>query len=169
MPTPATDVRKQAARAESETRDQQFRTLADSIPQLAWMADHEGYIFWYNKRWYDYTGTALEEMEGWGWEKVHDPVELKRMSVTWRRALATGEPWDDTFPLRRHDGQMRWHLSRALPVRDDQGRVVRWFGSNTDITEQRAMEEALRRAPDELEEGVRGRTADLGAANEARE
>src|SRR5947209_11400390 len=108
-------------------------------------------------------------MEGWGWKAVHDPAELPRVMANWTAAIARGEPWDDTFPLRRHDGQMRWHLSRALPVRDDRGRVVRWFGSNTDITEQRAMEEALRRAHDELEARVRERTADLAAANESLE
>src|SRR5436309_9610263 len=132
MPTPATDVRKQAARAESETRDQQFRTLADSIPQLAWMADHEGYIFWYNDRWYDYTGTTLEQMEGWGWQSVHDPAELPRVVETIKASFASGEPWDCTFPLRRHDGVFRWHLSRMLPIKDEAGRVTMWFGSNTD-------------------------------------
>ncbi len=117
--------------------EEQFRQLANSIPQLAWMADETGWIFWYNQRWYDYTGTTFEQMQGWGWEKVHDPEELQRMLVTWKAALKSGEPWQDTFPLRRHDGQMRWHLTRALPIRNDQGVIIRWFGTNTDITDQR--------------------------------
>ena len=143
MPTPATDVRKQAARAESETREQQFRTLANSIPQLAWMANQEGYIFWYNDRWYDYTGTTLEEMEGWGWRKVHHPDEVERVVERIKVAFATGEPWEDTFPLRGKNGEYRWFLSRALPIKDADGKVVRWFGTNTDITEHREMERAL--------------------------
>jgi PAS domain S-box-containing protein len=126
--------------------EQQFRALADSIPQLAWMARPDGHIFWYNKRWYDYTGTTPDQMEGWGWQAIHDPKELPRVLENWKATLAAGRPWEDTFPLRRHDGAMRWHLSRALPVRDERGRVVRWFGTNTDITEIRQMEEALREA-----------------------
>ena len=124
----------------------QFRTLADSIPQLAWMARPDGHIFWYNQRWYDFTGTAPEQMEGWDWQSVHDPAELPRVLEKFKSAIASGEPWEDTFPLRRHDGAMRWHLSRALPVRDEQGRVVRWFGTNTDITDRRRMEEELKEA-----------------------
>ncbi len=118
-----------------------FRQLANTIPQLAWMANPDGWIFWYNERWYEYTGTTLEQMQGWGWEDVHDPVELKRVSVTWKAALAGGQPWEDEFPLRRHDGEFRWHLSRALPLRDGEGRIVLWFGTNTDITDQRRLAE----------------------------
>jgi PAS domain S-box-containing protein len=134
--------------AEQALRDseEQFRTLADSIPQLAWMTRPDGHIFWYNRRWYEYTGTTPDQMEGWGWQSVHDPAELPRVLTNWRAALARGEPWEDTFPLRRHDGQMRWQLSRAVPVRDDQGRVVRWFGTNTDITDRIEIEAALKDA-----------------------
>ena len=121
-----------------------FYTLANSISQLAWMADDAGYIFWYNQRWYDYTGTTLEEMQGWGWQKVHHPEEVGRVVERIKRAFSTGEPWEDTFPLRSKDGEYRWFLSRALPIRDGDGRVVRWFGTNTDVTEQRQMEQTLR-------------------------
>lgn len=143
--TLAQDVtdRKQAELRHREA-EEQFRTLADNIPQLAWMADQTGWIFWYNRRWYEYTGTTPEEMEGWGWQSVHDPVELERMLPGWNAAIAAGVPWEDTFPLRRHDGEMRWHLSRAMPVRDAEGNIVRWFGTNTDVTEQRELEQALR-------------------------
>ncbi|MDR3638355.1 MAG: PAS domain S-box protein, partial [Isosphaeraceae bacterium] len=120
--------------------ERQFRTLADSIPQLAWMTRPDGFIFWYNKRWYEYTGTSAEDMEGWGWQSVHDPAELPRVLTKFKEALASGEPWEDIFPLRRHDGAMRWHLSRAVPVRDDQGRIVRWFGTNTDIDDRKQAE-----------------------------
>ena len=104
--------------AESEEK---FRTLAESIPQLAWMADAERLIFWYNQRWYDYTGTYFEEMEGWGWQKVLDPKELSRILEKFKRHIASGEPWEDTFPLRRRDGAMRWHLSRARPFATSRG------------------------------------------------
>src|SRR5436190_5113842 len=166
MNNSASDVRKQAASAEAETREQQFRTLANSIPQLAWMADHEGYIFWYNDRWYDYTGTTLEEMQGWGWQKVHHPDEVGRVVERIKLAFDTGEPWEDTFPLRSKAGAYRWFLSRALPIKDADGKVVRWFGTNTDVTVQRQMERALRESRDELEKRVAERTTALSEANE---
>ncbi len=125
---------------ESEAR---FRTMANSIPQLAWMADEKGYIFWYNERWFAYTGTTLEEMAGWGWQKVHDPEQVARVVEKITRCFQTGEVWEDTFPLRGRDGIYREFLSRAVPIRDPQGKVLRWFGTNTDISESKALEEAL--------------------------
>jgi len=155
-------------RAEETLREneRQFRTLANSIPQLAWMADREGYIFWYNDRWYDYTGTTLEEMQGWGWQKVHHPDEVGRVVERIKVAFNTGEPWEDTFPLRSKSGEYRWFLSRALPIKDAEGRVVRWFGTNTDVTEQRELEQALRESRDQLEQKVAHRTAELSRTNE---
>jgi len=135
--------RKRAARALAES-EERFRTLADNIAQFAWMADETGSIFWYNKRWYDYTGTTLDEMQGWGWQKVHHPDYVNRVVEKIRRSFATGTIWEDTFPLRGKDGTYRWFLSCAIPIRHESGQVVRWFGTNTDITEQRAVEEALR-------------------------
>ncbi len=141
--------RKMAEKALRES-EAQFRTLADSIPQLAWMTKPDGYIFWYNQRWYDYTGTTLEQMNGWGWQSVHDPVELPRVMENWKVALGLGLAFEDIFPLRRHDGQMRWHLTRAVPVRDDRDRILCWFGTNTDITEERARIEAGRQRTEQL-------------------
>jgi PAS domain S-box-containing protein len=160
------DLLKRATRAEAEAREQQFLTLANSISQLAWMADGEGYIFWYNDRWYEYTGTTLEEMQGWGWQKVHHPDEVARVVERIKVAFATGEAWEDTFPLRSKTGEYRWFLSRALPIADEEGRVVRWFGTNTDITEQRQLEQALRASRDELEQKVTHHTAELSRTNE---
>jgi PAS domain S-box-containing protein len=160
------DLLRRATAAEAEARERQFRTLANSISQLAWMADHEGYIFWYNDRWYDYTGTTLEEMQGWGWQKVHHPEEVTRVVERIKVAFNTGQPWEDTFPLRSKTGEYRWFLSRALPIFDAQGKVVRWFGTNTDITEQRELEKALRESRDQLERKVTDRTAELSRTNE---
>jgi PAS domain S-box-containing protein len=120
---------------------QQFEALANSIPQLAWMAKPDGSIFWYNQRWHDYCGTTHGQMEGWGWEIVHDQKLLPRIAEKWKAALISGEPWEDTFPLRRHDGEMRWHLSRAMPLRNAEGNIVFWFGTNTDIEGQRKIAE----------------------------
>lgn len=130
----------QAALAAEESR---FRILADNISQLAWMADPQGSIFWYNRRWFDYTGTTLDEMKGWGWRGVHHPDHVDRVTSRIQHSWDTGEPWEDIFPLRGRDGEYRWFLSRALPIRDADGRIVRWFGTNTDVTDQRRLEAAL--------------------------
>ena len=150
--------RFEAALRESEAR---FHLLADSIPQLAWMANPDGWIFWYNKRWYDYTGTTLEDMEGWGWRKVHHPDHIERVVARIQKHWQTGEPWDDTFPLRGRDGVYRWFLSRALPVHNEQGDVVRWFGTNTDITQLREAEERQRLLLDELNHRVKNTLASV--------
>ncbi len=124
--------------------EEKFRALADNISQLAWMTDADGWIFWYNQRWFEYTGTTLEEMQGWGWQAVHAPEEVERVTARFRHHIATGEVWEDTFPLRSKDGEYRWFLSRAVPIRDAAGKILRWFGTNTDVTESKRAEEALR-------------------------
>ncbi len=141
--------RAEAALRESENR---FRAMADNIPQLAWMADANGWLFWYNSRWYDYTGTTPEQMEGWGWQSVHDPEMLPQVLERWKASIATGESFDMVFPLRGADGVFRPFLTRVMPVRDEHGKVYRWFGTNTDISEQRTTEEALRRSNQDLEQ-----------------
>jgi len=137
------EVLQKQALQESEER---FRLLADNISQLAWMADETGWIFWYNKRWYDYTGTTLEQMQGWGWKAVHHPDHIDRVVEKLQRSWDTGEAWEDTFPLRCSQGEYRWYLSRALPIRDRDGVIVRWFGTNTDVTAQLEAEQELRMA-----------------------
>jgi PAS domain S-box-containing protein len=111
-----THIEAEKALRESETR---FRELADNISQFAWTADRSGWIYWYNKRWYDYTGTTLEQMQGWGWQQVHHPEHVDRVVQRIRQSFETGEPWEDTFPLRCQDGSYRWFLSRALPIRNE--------------------------------------------------
>jgi PAS domain S-box-containing protein len=133
-------------RAEESLREseERFRTLADNIAQFAWMAERLGWTAWYNKRWYDYTGTTWEEMHGRGWERVVHPDHLERVNQSLAEAARHGVPWEDVFPMRGADGGYRWFLSRAVPIRHDTGRIVRWFGTNTDITAQREAEEKLR-------------------------
>ena len=114
-----------------------FRTLANNIPQLAWMADEKGYIFWYNERWFDYTGTTLDQMAGWGWQEVHHPDHVERVVDKIKKCFQSGEIWEDTFPLRGRDGNYHLFLSRAVPIRDPDGKVLRWFGTNTDISESK--------------------------------
>jgi PAS domain S-box-containing protein len=131
----------EAALRESE---QKLRLLADTIPQLAWMARPDGYIFWYNRRWYEYTGTTPDQMEGWGWQAVHDPDVLPAVMERWQSSLATGQPFDMVFPLKGADGEFRPFLTRINPLRNEHGEITHWFGTNTDISEIKRMEQALR-------------------------
>ncbi|MFO1019442.1 MAG: PAS domain S-box protein [Planctomycetales bacterium] len=124
--------------------EDRFRTLADNISPFAWMTDEYGNVVWYNQRWFDYTGTTLEQMQGWGWRAVHHPDHVERVVAKLSRCFETGEYWEDTFPLRSKTGEYRWFLSRANPIRDENGKVVRWFGTNTDITEQMTIQNELR-------------------------
>ena len=134
--------------------ESQFRTLANSIPQLAWMADSEGKVFWYNHRWYDYTGLSLEESQGLGWSQVHHSQHVDRVMQSIEHSWKTGEPWEDTSPLLGKDGEYRWFLSRAVPIRDSQGLIARWFGTSTDISAQIAAEERIRNLNAQLEQRV---------------
>jgi PAS domain S-box-containing protein len=135
-----TDVHEQrelqAKLAQSEAR---LRQLADTIPQLAWMAKPDGNIFWYNQRWYAYTGTTPEQVEGWGWQSVHDPEVLPKVLARWRTSIVSGEPFDMTFPIKGGDGEFRPFLTRVMPFRDEEGKIVLWFGTNTDVSEQRRL------------------------------
>jgi PAS domain S-box-containing protein len=138
-----------------------FRALANSIPQLAWMADGEGGIFWYNDRWYEYTGGTLDEMRGWGWRKAHHPDHVERVVAGVKRASQSGEPWEDTFPLRSRSGEYRWFLSRAVPIKDAEGNVLRWLGTNTDVTESERRREELARVTESRERLMRGFSHDV--------
>ena len=127
--------------SERKRTERQFELLADLMPAMCWMADAEGSIFWYNHRWYDYTGSTFEQMEGWGWQLVHDPETLPKVMEQWQGSIETGEPFEMTFPLKGADGTFRQFLTRVAPLRETDGRVYRWLGVNTDITEERRSSE----------------------------
>lgn len=132
--------------AELAANEARFRAMADNIPQLAWMTDATGAITWYNSRWFEYTGTTLEEMRGWQWQRVHHPDHVERVTEKFRTHIEAQAPWEDTFPLRSRNGDYRWFLSRAFPIRNSAGDVTHWFGTNTDITDEREAQQALREA-----------------------
>ena len=117
--------------------EERFRNLANNMPQLAWMADEKGSIFWYNDRWFEYTGSTLKEMSGWGWRKALHPDHVQRVVDKITHCFQMGQDWKDTFPLRGKDGTHRLFLSNAVPIRNPQGKVLRWFGTNTDISESK--------------------------------
>jgi PAS domain S-box-containing protein len=123
------DRRKESLLASLRESEEKLRLLANTIPQLAWMADPDGNIFWFNQKWYDYTGTTLEQMQGWGWRSVHDPEALPSVLKRWKHSVATGEPFEMVFPIRGADGQFSPFLTRVNPLRNDQGRIEQPIGS----------------------------------------
>jgi PAS domain S-box-containing protein len=138
-----TALRRSSEATEHEHAELQLRALFEAMPQLGWAARPDGWVYHYNQRWYEYTGATQPEIEGLGWRSVIDPAVVGEVSERWTASLATGEPFQMAFTLRRHDGARRWFLTRATPMRDAQGNVVRWVGINTDIHEQREAQERL--------------------------
>jgi PAS domain S-box-containing protein len=151
----AAKVRAAMDAAELRESEARLRLLADHVSQFVWIADKVGSIQWLNQRWYDYTGSTFEEMQGAGWWSVHHPDHVARVTRRIQHAIWTGLPWEDTFPLRGRDGQYRWFLSRALPVRSALGVIDRWFGTHTDVTDQHAANDVLTRSQEELERQVK--------------
>lgn len=121
-----------------------FHALANNLPQLIWMADPTGNIFWFNRRCTEYTGIPKEELVGMGWQKAHHPEHVERTTAGYLACIQNGIAWEDTFPVRGANGKYRWFLSRALPVRNEAGVIAHWVGTNTDVSEQREAQEVLR-------------------------
>ncbi|HEV8082097.1 MAG TPA: PAS domain-containing protein [Chitinophagaceae bacterium] len=135
------DVTEQViTRKKIEEMGERFETMANNIPNLAWIANADGYIFWYNNRWYEYTGTTPQEMEGWGWKSVHDPKKLPAVLQRWQLSINDGKPFEMVFPIRGSDNVFRPFLTRVVPIRDNEGKIIRWLGTNTDITKQKEVE-----------------------------
>jgi PAS domain S-box-containing protein len=148
----------EAARQESEAA---FRTLADSVPQMVWMCTPDGLNVYFNQRWVDYTGMSLAESYGRGWNTPFHPDDRQPAWDAWNRATETGEMYRVESRLRAADGSYRWFLMRGMPLRDAAGRIVKWFGTCTDIDDLKRGEETLRKLNEELEQRVEERTAKL--------
>ncbi|MBY0243427.1 MAG: response regulator [Burkholderiaceae bacterium] len=135
--------RKRAQHALHQNQDD-MQAMANSIPQPAWIARFDGAGVWYNECWYEYTGLSRDLAPAGGWEEVYDPECLPAIRQHWQRSLRSGEPFEMEFPIRGADGQFRWFLSRANPVRDSTGRITGWFGTSTDVDQQKRAQQALR-------------------------
>jgi PAS domain S-box-containing protein len=129
--------------------EEHFRMLADNIAQFAWILEANGKR-WFNRRFVDFTGLTHEQLENGEALRLHHPDHAERVRQKFQEHQAKGLPWEDVFPLRGRDGEYRWFLSRAIPIRDATNQLVRWFGTNTDVTELRAAEEELRAAQEQL-------------------
>ncbi len=143
--------------------ESQFRQITDSMPQLVWVTDPNGDIVWRNHRWQSYAGKRPED-ESWD-ETIH-PDDLATARESWRVSLQTGEPLETASRVRRRDGAYRWFLVRSMPVRDSHGKIVKWFGTCTDIEDYKQAESQIQELNDSLEQRVRERTAELAAAND---
>jgi PAS domain S-box-containing protein len=151
-------------RAEQELRasERRFREIADTMPQMVWVTYPDGRHEYFNRRWYEFTGVPDGSMGGEGWAGLFHPDDEARVRAQWRRNLQSGDPYEIEYRLRRGiDGKYCWFLCRALPVRDQEGRIYRWFGTCTDIDEFKRIEAALRETHDRLQTVMRSITDGL--------
>ena len=141
-------AREQAARRQAEASEQLYRALAEAIPQIVWTASADGWFDYYNQRWFEYTGLTLEETQGWGWQLALHPDDVENCVESWKTSVETGGTYEVEYRFKRaSDGAYRWHLGRALPVRDAEGKILKWFGTCTDIDDrQRSAQTAYFRA-----------------------
>jgi PAS domain S-box-containing protein len=140
--------------------EEKFRSHAEAIPQIVWITRPDGWHEYYNGHWYDYTGMSPEESIGWGWSAPLHPEDKEKSIQRWEQAISSGEPYVIEYRFRARDGSYRWFLGRALPVRDENGDIVQWFGTCTDIEDQKRTEELLCQRERELQM-ERNRLADL--------
>ena len=135
-------VTEAASRGALEDSEQRFRTLADTMPQMVWSTLPDGFHDYYNARWYEFTGVPAGTTDGEGWNDVFHPDDQARAWELWRHSLVTGDPYQIEYRLKHVAGSYRWVLGRALPIRGADGAITRWFGTCTDIHEQKlALEE----------------------------
>ncbi|HEV2610015.1 MAG TPA: ATP-binding protein [Noviherbaspirillum sp.] len=136
-------VKAEAALRESETK---FRTITNAMPQMVWSTLPDGFHDYYNQQWYDFIGEPNGSTNGSGWNDVFHPEDQLRAREEWQHCLATGEAYEIQYRLRHHSGEYRWTLGRALPIHDDNGKIIRWMGTCTDIHAQKVAEEKLKDA-----------------------
>jgi PAS domain S-box-containing protein len=154
--------RSEAALRASEAR---FRTVTDAVPQVSWTNAADGTANYFNQRWFTYSGLSLEASFGLGWQAIVHPDDAPASTQRWNRALAAGTIFDTEYRLRRADGVYRWHLGRNVPLHDAEGRVTGWFGSATDIHDERLALEAAQTAKAEAEAALRVRDQFLSIAS----
>ena len=125
--------------------EQDIRLVVDTIPTLAWSAAPDGSADFFNQRWLDYTGLSAKQALDWGWKVAIHPDDLPRILETFREALNSVKPFEVEGRFRRFDGEFRWFLFRGSPLRDQSGKVAKWYGTNTDLEERKRAEDALRK------------------------
>ncbi|MBV8069789.1 MAG: PAS domain S-box protein [Acidobacteriaceae bacterium] len=154
-------VARDVALLEVRQERERFRFLAESMPQKIFTANQRGEVDYFNHQWFEFTGLPFSEIKDWGWTQFIHPDDLQGNVDSWKRSIETGEPFIFEHRFRRADGRYRWHLSRAHAMRNANGEITMWIGSNTDIHEQKEKEEALRRANEDLEQFAYSASHDL--------
>jgi PAS domain S-box-containing protein len=152
----------QSAERRMHEEEEKFRVLADTMPQMVWSTLPDGHHDYYNARWYDYTGVPVGSTDGEGWNDMFHPDDQARAWKVWRHALETGEPYEIEYRLRNAQGAYRWTLGRALPMRDEAGRIIRWFGTCTDIHDSKLLQEQREVVAHELSHRIKNIFAVIG-------
>ncbi|EEF62259.1 putative PAS/PAC sensor protein [Pedosphaera parvula Ellin514] len=156
--------------AELEASEQRYLFLADSMPHIIWTAKPDGSLDYFNQRWVEHTGLNLEEAKDWGWQAAIHPEDLESCMARWSQACETGESFETEYRLRQGSDEVyRWHLGRALPLRDEKGDIVQWVGTCTDINDLKQVQDEFKRLNADLEKRVEDRTNALTKANLALE
>jgi PAS domain S-box-containing protein len=163
----ATDVTAQVtARMKVEESHKEFQFVTDFMPQLIWVTRADGFHYYYNKQWFDYTGLTYEETAGDGWNQVFHPEDQQRAWKAWRDSLDTGEPYEIEYRCRRWDGAYRWFLGRAVPLKDNSDKILKWFGTCTDIDDQKKAAEIMEFRIKERTDELRNINQELSRSNQ---
>jgi len=143
--------------------DARFRILTDAMPQMVWSTLPDGHHDYYNARWYEFTGAPVGSTDGDGWNGMFHPDDQQRAWSAWQHALATGEPYEIEYRLRHRSGEYRWTLGRALPLREADGKIVRWIGTCTDIHDTKMLAEERKLVAQELNHRIKNIFAVVGS------
>jgi len=141
---------RQQAEEDLRGSEDRLRLVIDTIPQQIWSGPADGSLDFCNAQWRSYTGLTLEELQGEGWQRILHPEDRERVLTSWRESVANGTPYEQEERHRRADGQYRWFLARGVPLRDSEGHIIRWYGTNTDIEDRKEADGRLRLVIDTL-------------------
>ena len=150
---------------EERIRHQVFCEIANAMPQIVWTAQPDGWTDYFNRHWFKYTGLTLEQTQGYGWESVIHPEDFPHCIERWTHAFQTGDNYEVEYRFKRADNTYRWHLGRALPVRDARGNIIKWFGTCTDIEEQKHALEVLQQTDAAIIKQLEARLDELVTQN----